>query len=230
MTDETTRDDRHLMFVLNAEFSSAERIAAALVTGGVDGTAGAFLQSYDPDANDGRGAITLTGKLERAKVFDGIAAVFAEWARVSTKRPLRPDGKPNRPLSAFSIHPVSMTVAIEAGERVKAEQAFLHRMTADNLLRDARVIPGGRYAAIFPKMFTHAIITARLFDETSIEQNWCYHSYEAAKAALDAWDGTGEPTGWHRATHTGDRISESPEEIDGDGKRVGAVGVRYRRG
>lgn len=62
-------------------------------------------------------------------------------------------------------------------------------------------IKGGRqprYAAISPKMFTHAIVVAPMHDRYSIHDNYCYHGYAKAKAALDAWDGTGEPTGWHR--------------------------------
>ena len=35
------------------------------------------------------------------------------------------------------------------------------------------------------------------------EDRWCYHSYDAAKAALDAWDGEGKPTGWHRDPASG---------------------------
>ena len=52
-------------------------------------------------------------------------------------------------------------------------------------------------------VFTSAIITGRVGDECSIEGRWCYHEQGAALAALDAWDGTGEPAGWHRAPFTG---------------------------
>lgn len=30
------------------------------------------------------------------------------------------------------------------------------------------------------------------------EDRWCYASYDKAKAAIDSWDGTGEPNGWIR--------------------------------
>jgi hypothetical protein len=35
--------------------------------------------------------------------FADLAAAVACWKRQSTVRPLRPDGKPNRPLTAFTI-------------------------------------------------------------------------------------------------------------------------------
>lgn len=37
------------------------------------------------------------------------------------------------------------------------------------------------------------------------EGRWCYHDYAKAKAAYDAWDGRGEPGGWHRHPDSGRR-------------------------
>lgn len=63
--------------------------------------------------------------------------------------------------------------------------------------------------AIMPLMFTHAIISG--INAYGYEDRWCYSSYAKAKSALDAWDGKGEPTGWHRHPGTGRRV-------DADGK------------
>lgn len=65
-----------------------------------------------------------------------------------------------------------------------------------------------RLACIMGLMFTHAIITVKVGDRFGYLDRWCFHSYDAAKKALDAWDGTGEPSGWHRHPVTGRRRPE----------------------
>ena len=56
-------------------------------------------------------------------------------------------------------------------------------------------------------LFTYAILSD--LHSFYYEDRWCYDSYEKAKAALEAWDGTGEPTGWHRHPATGRRVDEN---------------------
>ncbi len=63
---------------------------------------GEYLQSFDPEAHDGRGDAEFTSNIKKAKVFaDGVEAIKA-WQSQSRTRPLREDGRPNRPLTAFS--------------------------------------------------------------------------------------------------------------------------------
>jgi hypothetical protein len=88
---------------------------------------------------------------------------------------------------------------------------FIKFLTEDCLYKDARII-GDRYFAIYPLLFTHAIITGRVGDRFSYEDRWCYHTYAAAKIALDAWNGEGEPEGWHRHPDTGRRRDENGRE------------------
>lgn len=64
---------------------------------------GAYLETYDPDAMGGYGAVTWTRDLQKAKLFAGMAEAMQEWMRTSTARPVRVDGRPNRPLSAYTI-------------------------------------------------------------------------------------------------------------------------------
>ncbi|RBB38893.1 hypothetical protein DPV79_16055 [Burkholderia reimsis] len=81
---------------------------------------------------------------------------------------------------------------------------------AEDGYTDYRVFPNERDAMICRLMFTFAIIA----DMTpyAYGERWCYHSYADAKAALDAWDGEGEPTGWHRHPDTGRRRENGDPE------------------
>lgn len=64
---------------------------------------GAWLESYDPDAHDGRGSATWTTDPGRAMRFASPAAALAAWRTQSVIRPLRDDGRPNRPLTAATV-------------------------------------------------------------------------------------------------------------------------------
>lgn len=68
----------------------------------------AYLQSFDPDGNAGYGEIILTGDIDDAQRFASFLDVMEEWKRQSRTVPLRDDGKPNRPLTAYSIHPLML--------------------------------------------------------------------------------------------------------------------------
>jgi hypothetical protein len=64
----------------------------------------------------------------------------------------------------------------------------------------------GEQAVLFKFLFTIGIIYG--LTPESYENRWCYANEAAAKKALDEWDGTGEPVGWHRHPDTGRRIDE----------------------
>lgn len=63
----------------------------------------AYLKSYDVNANDGRGADEWTMIKAEALRFDDFMAAMAAWKTQSTVRPIRPDGRPNRPLTAYTV-------------------------------------------------------------------------------------------------------------------------------
>jgi hypothetical protein len=65
--------------------------------------AGEWLESYDPDANEGRGYAEFTRDPARALSFESMADAWACWNQQSRVRPLREDGQPNKPLTAFTI-------------------------------------------------------------------------------------------------------------------------------
>lgn len=78
-------------------------IAGPIARPGNRDAAGKWVQSFDADAHDGRGDAVLTGDPSRAIAFDSFADAMAFWRQTSTVRPTRPDGQPNRPLTAFTV-------------------------------------------------------------------------------------------------------------------------------
>lgn len=65
--------------------------------------AGQYVQSFDFDAHDGQGFGRFTTDIEKAHHFKDAAEALTFWRTVSTVRPRRPDGRPNRPLTALSV-------------------------------------------------------------------------------------------------------------------------------
>lgn len=63
----------------------------------------AWLKSCDVDAHNGRGFAEFTTDPANAMTFANGIAAFDYYRRVSTVRPIREDGEPNRPLTAFTI-------------------------------------------------------------------------------------------------------------------------------
>lgn len=63
---------------------------------------GLYLTGYDPEAHDGRGSCTW-GDREDAIVYPGFKEAFETWRAIPKSRPRRPDGKPNRPLTSFTV-------------------------------------------------------------------------------------------------------------------------------
>jgi hypothetical protein len=62
-----------------------------------------YLKSYDIEAHDGRGSAEWTYDRDGATQFVSLEHAARTWQTQSKIRPLRPDGKPNRPLSAFTV-------------------------------------------------------------------------------------------------------------------------------
>jgi hypothetical protein len=84
------------------------------------------------------------------------------------------------------------------------EAAFLTQMKELNGYRNLRPLPGGRWAGIMQFMFTDAIIVGRMGNFETYDDRWCYERGKA-DVALEGWDGTGEPEGWHRHPDSGRR-------------------------
>jgi hypothetical protein len=65
--------------------------------------AGQYLMAFDFEAHDGRGFGEFTRDTAKAMQFASEVAAWEFWKRQSTTRPTRPDGRPNRPLTATTI-------------------------------------------------------------------------------------------------------------------------------
>ena len=60
-----------------------------------------YLKFVDFDALGGRGLVDLTSNINEAKRFKDIFEAMEFWKQRSKITPTRPDGRPNRPLTAF---------------------------------------------------------------------------------------------------------------------------------
>lgn len=78
-------------------------LAGHTMTGQRDVPVGRWIKSADVEAHDGRGEATFTVLPNNALAFESFAEAHACWTQVSTVRPLRDDGQPNRPLTAFTV-------------------------------------------------------------------------------------------------------------------------------
>ena len=78
-------------------------IARGFASGAPCNHEGMYLQNFDHDAFNGQGWGTFTPKRSRARRFADQLAAIDFWKQQSTVRPLRPDGEPNRPMTALTV-------------------------------------------------------------------------------------------------------------------------------
>lgn len=64
---------------------------------------GHYLVRMDVEARNGRGMLVATEDPAKAMVFDGMPQLASYWRRPSQSVPYRPDGKENRPLTAYTV-------------------------------------------------------------------------------------------------------------------------------
>lgn len=65
--------------------------------------AGQFLEAFDFNAFNGQGFGEFTHMKEHAKHFKTFEEAAEYWKRQSSIKPIRPDGKPNRPFTATTV-------------------------------------------------------------------------------------------------------------------------------
>ena len=62
-----------------------------------------YLKSCDFDGMGGLGSVVFTNKREEAMRFESAEKALEYWRTPSKVVPIRPDGRPNRPLTAFNV-------------------------------------------------------------------------------------------------------------------------------
>lgn len=65
---------------------------------------GNYIEDYMPD-NDpaGLGTLLVTDNIKKAKQFGVYREAWEFWKQQSRRVPFRPDGEPNRPLTAYCV-------------------------------------------------------------------------------------------------------------------------------
>lgn len=75
---------------------------------------GQYIVNYDPErdmwSRYGLMACYLetTWKVEDARTFDTPGEYLDYWRKIPAKEPIRPDGEPNRPLTAFTVEALKL--------------------------------------------------------------------------------------------------------------------------
>jgi len=64
---------------------------------------GMYLKYFDHEAHGGTGAGEFTVNKVEAMVFKDHGTAFEFWTKVPKCKPLRADGKPNKPLTASTV-------------------------------------------------------------------------------------------------------------------------------
>lgn len=78
--------------------------------GAPDPNEGRFVKEFDPEFAGGMGYVVTTNYIDDAKFFEAADAAWRFWRQPSETRPLRADGKPNRPLTAYSVNILKVAV------------------------------------------------------------------------------------------------------------------------
>lgn len=76
---------------------------------GPSDVASGYLKSFDPEAHDGQGDAVLTDEVSEAMKFDTFTEAYEFYHSVPMSRPIREDGRPNRPLTAFTVSVETLT-------------------------------------------------------------------------------------------------------------------------
>lgn len=65
--------------------------------------AGCYVRRYTPDGFGGNGRIVVTPNEAHARRYPDQLSAWQEYLRTSATHPRRPDGQPNRPLTAYTV-------------------------------------------------------------------------------------------------------------------------------
>lgn len=80
-----------------------QELTGRVVFSDTDVEAGVWMQSFDAEAHHGRGEAAWTRVPREAMAFDSMEDAIAFYRTTPKTRPMREDGRPNRPLTAFTV-------------------------------------------------------------------------------------------------------------------------------
>lgn len=81
-------------------------LVVGFANGGKSQYDGQYLTTYDPDWGDGLGRVWTSPRIGDAIQFSSIAEALNLWKKQSTVKPLREDGRPNRPMTALTVETI----------------------------------------------------------------------------------------------------------------------------
>ena len=81
----------------------------------------AWLKAFDAEAHDGLGYANFTDDFAEALHFRDVGKAMEFWRTRSKSRPLRADGRPNRPLTSFTVEVARLTDARFAALAAESE-------------------------------------------------------------------------------------------------------------
>ena len=88
---------------------------------------------------------------------------------------------------------------------IETDESFMAWLLDDGGFHACKPLGNGLYAGIKPLMYHWTMIVGEIGDRMTYTDRWCYADQTKAEAGFAAWDGTGEPHGWHRHPMTGRR-------------------------
>jgi hypothetical protein len=100
---------------------------------------------------------------------------------------------------------------------VEEQITFLSEMAVQGFCDIRPIYCQTKWVGIYDYLFTSAIIVGVMGDYATIDNRWCYHTKEDARAALVEWESRkymGEPDGWHRHPFSGRRRQNGLETIN----------------
>jgi len=67
-----------------------------------------MIRHYDPEGHSGFGDVLFTMRVDKAIKFNTAEEAYKFWLQIPKNRPVRDDGLPNRPLTAFTVEVVQL--------------------------------------------------------------------------------------------------------------------------
>lgn len=70
--------------------------------------AGKYVSYFDAEAENGRGEFKVTEHIDQALRYESIEAAVREYRTIPKNKPVRYDGKPNRPMTSLTVEVVAV--------------------------------------------------------------------------------------------------------------------------